>query len=120
MWIFSPLKASHIFAGKSGPVQLDSNGDRIGSYWLWSIPYKGVKYEKWGSVEMGDATQSHGVSGLDSAPSVPEIPVRSVTSATWFSTNFDCRTDAGVAAALLGKSDSKQPPARLAGLRLLQ
>ena len=40
--------------GVSGTVQLDSNGDRIGDYWLWHIPQRRSTYEKWGEVRMTD------------------------------------------------------------------
>ena len=43
-----------IFVGVSGQVQLDSNGDRIGNYWLWSIAKGRAVYDKWAEVRMTD------------------------------------------------------------------
>ena len=48
------LDAHYALSGVSGTVQLDSNGDRIGDYWLWHIPQKRSAYEKWGEVRMTD------------------------------------------------------------------
>ena len=46
------LFVSIIYAGVSGRVELDSNGDRIGDYWLWSMPENEEKYALWGEVQM--------------------------------------------------------------------
>ncbi len=47
----------------SGPVQLDSNGDRIGDYWLWSLKERSsAEYERWGRVEMTKKEKGDAVS----------------------------------------------------------
>ena len=42
------------FPGVSGTVQLDSNGDRIGDYWLWDMKETENVYQKWAEVRMSD------------------------------------------------------------------
>ena len=42
------------YQGVSGTVQLDSNGDRIGDYWLWDMKESENVYQKWAEIRMSD------------------------------------------------------------------
>ncbi len=41
-----------LFAGKSGKVMMDNNGDRIADYWLWQLTPQADKFELWAQINM--------------------------------------------------------------------